>query len=102
MNRPSNNWLNLRRATLDRASRAVLAPLEPLSTIYALVCTFYVVGALRLQFFDHTVTFNAIEAIQVVSVATAGVLVPILTGSVIALHFTSRKLEKLASEHGSN
>ncbi len=98
MNGPSNNWLSARRAVLDRAERKVFGPLSPLFTIYAVVCVYYVIGALRFQFFDQTVTFTWIEAIQILTVAVAGLLVPVLTGSVMMLHFTGRRLQMLAEE----
>lgn len=98
MNGPSKNWLSVRRAVLDRAERKVFDPLSPLFTIYAVVCAYYIIGALRFQFFDQTATFTWIEAIQILTVAAAGLLVPVLTGSVMMLHFTSRRLQMLTNE----
>ena len=98
MNGPSKSWRNARRAALERAERAVIDPLEPLFTIYASVCVFYLVGFLRFQFFDHTAGYTWIETIQILTVAAAGILVPILTGSVLTVHFASRRLRKIAAE----
>jgi len=98
MNGPSKKWLRVRRATLDRAERMIVNPLEPLFTIYALVCAFYVVGSFQIRFFEHAPGFTWIEAIHILAVATAGILVPVLTGSILTLHFTSRRLERLMDE----
>ena len=83
---------------LERAQRTAIEPLVPLYTIYAGVCICYLVGFLRFQFFDHSADFSWVSAVQVLIVAVAGALVPVLTGSVLTLHFSHRRLEKLASE----
>lgn len=98
MEKSSKNWQDLRRATLERARRKAVEPLVPLYTIYAGVCACYLVGFLRFQFFDHGAAFSWITAAQVLVVAVAGALVPVLTGSVLTLHFTHRKLDALATE----
>lgn len=98
MKRPTKKWKCIRSAVLARAQRTAIEPFEPLFTIYAAVCIYYVVGALRFQFFDHAAAFTLIETVQLLTVAVAGVLVPILTGSVITLHITGRRLQKLADE----
>jgi hypothetical protein len=98
MNKPSRKWNNTRRAVLERVQRNAIEPLEPLFTIYAAVCIFYLVGFLRFQFFVDITAFSWIDTVQLLSVAIAGVLVPILTGSVLTLHFASRRLDRLASE----
>lgn len=98
MKKASGNWKCLRQAVLDRAQRKAIEPLEPLYAIHVAVCTYYLVGFLRFKFFDHSAAFTFIETIQLLSVAVAGVLVLILTGSVFTLHFASRKLQKLAND----
>jgi len=98
MNKPSKKWKCMRRAVLGRAQRTAIEPLETLFTIHVAVCVYYVVGCLYFQFFDHSGSFTLIETIQLLTVAFAGVLVPILTGSVMTLHFASRKLQKLVNE----
>lgn len=98
MNTPSKKWKSMRRAILERAQRNAIEPLETLFTIHVAVCTYYVLGFLRFQFLDHSAAFTLAETIQLLTVAVAGVLVPILTGSVLTLHFASRKLQKLADE----
>ncbi len=95
MDRPSRNWKSVRSAALERVERTVIGPLERLFTIYVLVCVFYVVGTIHFHFLDQTTAFTLIEAIQILTVAFAGVLVPILTGSVLILHFASRRLKEL-------
>ncbi len=97
MQEPSENWKKLRRASLERARRLAVEPLEALFTIHVAVCLYYVVGCLCLQFFDQGPTFSALEAVQLLSVAAAGILVPVLTGSVLTLHFADRRLRRLTS-----
>lgn len=88
----------MRQAVLDRARRSAIEPLGTLFTIHVAVCVYYIVGCLYFQLFDHSAAFSAIEALQLLSVAAAGLLVPILTGSVLTLHIASRRLERLANE----
>jgi biotin transporter BioY len=98
MERPSKNWRGAHRAALERARRTAIDPLEPIFTICAAVCILYVLGFLRLQFFDSTDAFTPIEATQILIVAFAGFLVPILIGSALTLHFASQKLQNLTEE----
>lgn len=98
MERPSKSWQNGRKAALERAKRKIIDPLEPLFAIYAAVCMFFVVGSLRFRFFEFSADFTWIEAIQVILVAFAGIMVPILTGSVLIVQLASRRLQKLAGE----
>ena len=98
MNKPTKKWKCVRSAVLERAQRTALEPLEPLFTIYAAVCIYYVVGALRFQFFDHSAAFTLVETVQLLTVAVAGILVPILTGSVLTLHIAGRRLQLLTRE----
>jgi hypothetical protein len=53
---------------------------------------------LHFRFFGHSPTFTLIETIQLLTVAVAGIMVPILTGSVLTLHFASRRLQRLTNE----
>lgn len=98
MEKPSKKWGCMRRAVLERVQRTAIEPLETLFTIHLAVCVYYFVGFLRFKFVDHSEPFTMIETIQLLSVAAAGVLVPILTGSVLILHFASRRIERLAGE----
>lgn len=98
MKKPSRNWCSTRRAVLERIQRSAIKPLEPMFTIYAAVCVFYLMGFLRFQFSNDITSFSWIDTVQILLVAVAGFLVPILTGSVLTLHFTSRKMEQLARE----
>ncbi len=98
MNKPTKRWKCLRSTVLERAQRIAIEPLEALYSIHVAVCAYYVIGFLRFRFLDHSETFTLIETMQVVSVAIAGLLVPVLTGSVLTLHFASRKLQNLANE----
>lgn len=98
MNKPSKNWKSLRQAVLERVQRTAIVPLEPLYTIYACVCLCYLAGFIRFQFFDHPTNFTWIEVVQLAIVVVSGALIPLLTGSVLTLHFANRKLQLLVRE----
>lgn len=98
MNRPSKNWLSLRKAALERAQRTAIDPLSPLYTIHAVVSVCFLAGFLRFQFFDPATDLNWFTTAQLLVVFICGVLVPLLTGSVFTLHFSNLKLEKLLNE----
>lgn len=98
MNKSSRKWNNTRLAVLTRVQRNAIEPLEPLFKIHIVVCIYYVVGCLHFRFFGHSPTFTLIETIQLLTVAVAGIMVPILTGSVLTLHFASRRLQRLTNE----
>ena len=98
MEKPSNQWIRMRRAVLERARRTAIEPLESLFTIHVAVCVYYVVGSLYFQILDRPETFSFIGSIQLLTVAFAGVLVPVLTGSVFTLHLASERLQKLEAE----
>ncbi|MCC5970160.1 MAG: hypothetical protein JJU15_09430 [Pararhodobacter sp.] len=98
MERPSKNWQDARRAALERARRTVIDPLTPLHTVYFVACVCYLVGLVRFQFFDPSAGFTWITATQLLIVAIAGAVVPILTGSVLTLHLANRKLQRLVAE----
>lgn len=98
MENPSRNWNSIRQAVLERARRSAIDPLESLFRIHAAVCIYYVFGCMYFQLFDRPETFSLIESLQLLTVALAGILVPVLTGSVFTLHFASERLQKLANE----
>lgn len=98
MNGPSKEWLNVRRAALDRAQRTAIEPLQSLQTIYVGVCLCYLVGFFRFQLSESGSDFTIITALLLLLVAFCGVLIPVLTGSVLALHFASIRLRKLENE----
>lgn len=98
MEKPSKEWKCMRLAVLERTRRTAIEPLEALFSVHAVVCVYYVVGCLYFQLVDHSATFTMIEAIQLLTVAFAGLLVPILTGSVLTLHFASQKLLRLENQ----
>lgn len=98
MQQPSNNWKCLRRAVLARAQRTAIEPLSPLYDIYLGVSALYLVGFIHLNFADYSTGFDWFTACLVISVAVAGALVPVLTGAVLTLHLTSKKLDRLIAE----
>lgn len=98
MKRPTKNWQSLRTAVLARAERTVFEPLEPLYSIYAGVCLFYLAGFVRINFFNVGSEFTHSAALLLLMVAVCGALIPVLTGSVLTMHFAHRRLRKLACE----
>lgn len=98
MQKPSDSWKRIRGATLDRIERSVIRPLEPLYLIYVGVCLCYLVGFMKFHFFGPNGDITLTAAIYLSLVAICGALVPILTGSVLVLHFASRRYERLVAE----
>jgi len=98
MQPPSDNWKRIRRATLERAQRNAIEPFAPLYTVYMCVCAVYLAGFVHFKFLAHDAELNLLTASLLITAAIAGMLVPLLTGSVITLHFASRRLERLAAE----
>lgn len=98
MQPPSDSWKRIRQAALERAHRITIDPLSPLYNIYMGVSALYLAGFLHFNFFDYSTEFTWFKACLIICVAVAGALVPLLTGSVLTLHFVSRKLERLIGE----
>jgi len=94
----SDNWKRIRRAALERAQRTVIDPLSPLYNIYLGVSALYLAGFLHFNFFDYSIEFTWFKACLIICVAVAGALVPLLTASVLTLHFASKRLERLIAE----
>ena len=98
MKNASENWKRTHRAALERAQRTAIDPLSPLYDLYVGVCAVYLAGFLHFKFFEHGTDFNWFTACMIICVAVAGALVPLLTGSILTLHFASKKLERLIAE----
>ena len=98
MQPPSNKWNRIRRAALERAQRTTIDPLSPLYHAYVGVSAVYLAGFLHFNLFDNGSDFSWFTACLIICVAVAGALVPVLTGSVLTLHFASKKLERLIAE----
>lgn len=98
MEKASENWRRTRRAVLERAQRTTIDPLSPLYNIYLGVSALYLVGFLHFKFFGFGTDFTWLNTFLIVCVAVAGALVTVLTGSVLILHFVSKKLESLIAE----
>ena len=98
MQKPSDNWKRIRRAALERAQRTAIDPLSPLYDLYVGVCAVYLAGFLHFNYFERGTDFSWFTACMVICVAVAGALVPVLTGSVLTLHFASKKLARLIDE----
>ena len=98
MQKPSESWKRIRRATLERAQRTTIDPLTPLYDLYLCACAVYLAGFLHFNFLDHGTGFNWFTACLTICVAVAAGLVPVLSGAVLTLHFTTSRLQKLLSE----
>ncbi len=99
MNKASKNWRLIKRATLERAQRTAIDPLQPLYTLFAILTAIYLGGVGRFTFFSvRDGAYSWFDAVQVVSTALSGLLLPVLAGSVIVLCFISSKIERLVRE----
>jgi hypothetical protein len=95
MQRPSDNWKKLHLAAIERTKRTVIDPLLPLYQLHFCICTVYLAGFMYFKFFELSSVFNILNASFLIAAAIAGLLVPVITGSVLSLHFAQRRIEKL-------
>lgn len=99
MEKPSKKWQLTRCATLERAQRAAIDPLQPIYTVFAILSAVYLGGISRLTFFSvRDGDYSWFDAVQVISTALSGLLLPVLAGSVVVLCFISTKIERLVRE----
>lgn len=99
MSKSSKNWRLVRRATLERAQRAAIDPLQPLYTTFAIISAIYLGGLGRFTFFSVDASdYSWFDAIQVVSMGLTGLLLPVLAGAVLILSYVSKKIEQLQNE----
>ncbi|WP_299047234.1 hypothetical protein [uncultured Tateyamaria sp.] len=95
MQKPSDQWKKLRCAALERARRNMIEPLEVVHLALLGASALYLAGFLRLNLFAQTDEFSWASGAFVLVAATAGLLVPVLTGSVLTLRFADRRLARL-------
>ncbi|WP_299502481.1 hypothetical protein [uncultured Roseobacter sp.] len=95
MQKPSDHWKKLRRAALERARRNMIEPLEVVPLALLGASALYLVGFLRLNLFGQNGEFSLASGAFVLLAAAAGLLVPVLTGSVLTLRFADRRLARL-------
>ena len=98
MQRPSNSWKRIRQAALERAKQTAIDPLSPLYDVYVGVCALYLAGFLHFSLVTNGTDFSLFTACLIACVAVAGALVPVLTGTVLTLHFMSKKMDRLIAE----
>lgn len=98
MQKQSDHWKKLRRAALQRARRNIVEPLEPLHTVLLVASALYLIGFLRLTFVGEPNDFTLMSGAAIFAVALSGLLLPVLTGSVITLQFAERRFAKLIEE----
>ena len=98
MQRPSEKWKKLRSAALERARRNVIEPLEVVHLALVGASALYLAGFLRLNVFGQTGEFSMASGAFILLAAAGGLLVPVLTGSALTLHFADRRLGKLLRE----
>lgn len=92
MKKARENWKHTRRAVLERAQRTAIDPLSPLYDLYWGVSALYLAGFFHIKFFEHGTDFTFFTEILIIIVAIAGALVPVLTGSVLTLHYAKSRL----------
>ena len=95
MQKPSDQWKKLRRAALERARRNMIEPLEFVHLALLGASVLYLAGFLRLNLFGQTGEFSLASGAFILLAAAAGLLVPVLTGSVLTLRFADRRLARL-------
>lgn len=98
MQKPSENWKRIRHAVLNRVHRTTIEAFSPVYSIHAGACAVYLAGFLHFNFFAEGADLTWLTASLLIVVVFAGALVPLLTGSVITLHFAGRRLSKLMNE----
>lgn len=98
MQKPSDQWKKLRRAALERARRNMIEPLEAVHLALLGASALYLAGFLRLNLFGQNGEFSLVSGAFILLVAAAGLIVPVLTGSALTLHFADRRLGKLLRE----
>ena len=97
MNKPSNEWQQVKHATLDRARRQVIDPMQPITTLFVATVLLYSAGFVRLNILAETgQNYTWLDALQILGTAVSGLLVLILSGAVMTLGFMSMRLEKVA------
>ena len=95
MQRPSDNWNKLRKASLERARRNMIEPLEPVYLASLGANALYLVGFLNLSFADQPSEYTLLSGAFISIVALAGVLVPFLTGSALTLRLADQRWRNL-------
>lgn len=97
MNEPSKQWQQIRRATLDRARRQVIDPMQPLITLFVATVLLYSAGFVRLNILAETgQNYTWLDALQILGTAVSGLLLLILSGAVMTLGVMSMRLAKMA------
>lgn len=94
MQQPSEGWRKIQRATAERSYRLALEPFESIKIVYFAACVCYLTGFIRFKFFATGTDFTWITAFQLALVGVSGILVPILTGSVITFYLTGRRFRR--------
>lgn len=100
MEKPSKQWQLTRCATLERAQRATIDPLQPIYTVFAILSAVYLGGVSRFTFFSvRGGEYSWFDTAQVISTALSGLLLPFLAGSVLILSVISKRFEQLLREY---
>jgi len=95
MQRPSEIWNKLRKASLERARRNLIEPLEPVYLALLGASALYLAGFLNLTFAGQPSEYTLFSGACISIVALAGVLVPFLTGSALTLRLTDQRWRNL-------
>ena len=95
MNKASKRWNMLRHSVLERTRREVIEPFGPLYLIFLGTSVFYLIGLGQLLLAKQSTEYSVFAAILLLAIAAAGLALPFLTGAVLTLRATDRKLERL-------
>jgi len=96
MQKPSDQWIKCRRATLERVVLSTIDPIRPLNTLFTTLCVIYLIGFARFSLFPvQSDAYSWIEAGQVVSTAISALMIPLFGGAVLLLAFIDKRIEKL-------
>lgn len=97
MQEPSENWRKLQRATLERVQRNAIETLERVNLLYLLTIVGFWVGFSWLGQYEQAANYSLLQAVGIFFVGACGLLVPIFTGSVVALYYSSTRLNPNAN-----
>lgn len=98
MQKPSDQWKRTRLATLARLQRTAFDPLFPIFCCHLWACVLFLIGFMHFSVFDQGYGYTIFTALLAICSAVAGALIPVLSGSVVALYFVNTRLNRLIRE----
>lgn len=86
MIKATEQWNRLRHAVLEQTQRHVIEPLRTLCLVFLGACVIYLAGFSIMFQTGQTSDFSPLFGLFIVAVASAGTLIPFLTGAVLMLY----------------